>query len=184
MTTPCELKALYDRGVNISAYLRQEKGVRGNTVEIIEVAYDLQAGSYIAAMEDETLAKHQEEYTKEIAKIIHSLSLGTPVSILEAGVGEATTLSGVLCHLGTAVNSYGFDLSWSRVLFAKRWLQQQDKPNVTLCTGDMLHVPFSDNSIDVVYTSHSIELNGENVEPILRELYRVAKGFLILLYLL
>lgn len=179
MTTPRELKALYEQGTNISAHMRQEKGVQGNTAEIIEIAYDLQTGSYIAAMEDATMAKHQKEYTAEIARTI--LSLYNPVSILEAGVGEATTLSGVLYHLGVAVSSYGFDLSWSRVAFAKRWLQQQSITDATLCTGNLFHIPFADNSIDIVYTSHSIEPNGGNEEPILRELFRVTRKFLILL---
>ncbi len=44
-----------------------------------------------------------------------------------------------------------------------------------------MNIPFADSSIDIVYTSHSIEPNGGNEEPILRELYRVAREFLILL---
>ncbi len=179
MTTPRELRALYEKGTNISATMRQEMGVQGNTTEIIDIAYDLQTGSYIAAMEDATMAKHQKEYTAEIARTV--LSLCNPKSILEAGVGEATTLSGVLSHLGDAVSTYGFDLSWSRVSFAKRWLQQQSITDATLCTGNLLHIPFAENSIDVVYTSHSIEPNGGNEEPILRELLRVTRKFLILL---
>lgn len=39
----------------------------------------------------------------------------------------------------------------------------------------------ADNSIDVVYTSHSIEPNGGYEEPILRELFRITRKFLILL---
>jgi ubiquinone/menaquinone biosynthesis C-methylase UbiE/uncharacterized protein YbaR (Trm112 family) len=179
MTTPRELKALYEQGTNISAYMRQERRVERNTSEIIETAYELQTGSYIAAMDDPARSKHQKEYTAEIARTIRSLC--DPRSILEAGVGEATTLSGVLAHLGVAVNSYGFDLSWSRIAFAKRWLRRQGIADTTLCTGDLFHLPFADQSIDVVYTSHSIEPNGGNEEPILRELYRVAREFLILL---
>jgi len=53
--------------------MRQQKGVQGNTEEIIEIAYDLQTGSYVAAMEDTIKAKHQREYTAEIARIILSL---------------------------------------------------------------------------------------------------------------
>jgi len=179
MTTPRELKVLYEQGTNISAHMRRERGVQSNTEEIIEVAYDLQSGSYTAAMKDAKTAKYQDSYTAEIAKTI--LSLCTPASILEAGVGEATTLSGVLSHLGVAVSSYGFDLSWSRVAFATRWLQQQGMTGTTLCTGNLFHIPFFDSSIDVVYTSHSIEPNGGKEEPILRELFRVTRNFLILL---
>ncbi|MBT9172528.1 MAG: hypothetical protein DDT21_00914 [Syntrophomonadaceae bacterium] len=179
MATPRELKALYEGGTNISAYLRREKDMQGNTTEIIDVAYDLQAGSYIDALQDAAKAKHQQNYTAEIARNI--LSLLNPRSILEAGVGEATTLSGVLSHLGGAVRGYGFDLSWSRVAFAKRWLRQQNISDTVLCTGNLLHIPFADDSIDIVYTSHTIEPNSGKEEQILRELFRVAKKFLILL---
>jgi uncharacterized protein YbaR (Trm112 family) len=44
----------------------------------------------------------------------------------------------------------------------------------------MMRIPFSDNSIDVVYTSHSIEPNGGSELPILSELYRVARKYLVM----
>jgi ubiquinone/menaquinone biosynthesis C-methylase UbiE/uncharacterized protein YbaR (Trm112 family) len=179
MTTPQQLKALYEEGNNISEHMRNEKGIQRNTEEIIEVAYDLQTGSYVAAMEDAATARHKNEYTGELARTI--ISLCSPTSILEAGVGEATTLAGVLGHLKTEVRSFGFDLSWSRVAYAKLWLKKQDLSYTTLCTGNLFHIPFADSSIDVVYTSHSIEPNGGNEEPILCELFRITKKFLILL---
>jgi len=179
MSTPRELKALFEQGSNISGHLRQQEAVLRNTEEIIEVAYDLQAGSYIAAMKDATTSKYQNDYTGELGRTIRSLC--RPASILEAGVGEATTLSGVLGHLGFPLSSHGFDLTWSRVAYAKRWLHQQGISGTTLCTGSLLHIPFSDSSIDVVYTSHSIEPNGGNEEAIIRELFRVTRQFLILL---
>ena len=179
MITPRKLKSLYEQGNNISALLREEQGLHYNTNEVIELSYDLQAGSYIKGMMNEKMALHKTEYASEIAKII--LSLCEPASILEAGVGEATTLSGVLKHLNLDIKSYGFDLSWSRVAYARSWLLSQDLRDTTMCTGDLYNIPFSDNSIDVVYTSHSIEPNGGNEEPILKELYRITKKYLILL---
>ena len=179
MKTARQLKELYNQGHNISAILRKEMNVEYNTREIIEISYDLQTGSYIAAMQNEEMAKHKKKYSQEIANTI--LNLCKPTSILEAGVGEATTLGGVIQNMGNEIAAYGFDLSWSRVAYAKKWLNTQGITNTTLCSGDLFNVPFLDNSIDVVYTSHSIEPNGGNEEPILRELFRVTRKFLILL---
>ena len=179
MTSPRQLKYLYEKGQNISSFLRHEMNQDHNTREIIEISYDLQTGSYISAMENKEMSKHKKEYSKEIARVI--LSLCEPKSILEAGVGEATTLSGVLNNLDNELNSYGFDLSWSRVAYANKWLHKEGISRTVLCTGDLFHIPFLDDSIDVVYTSHSIEPNGGSEKPILRELYRVARKFLILL---
>jgi ubiquinone/menaquinone biosynthesis C-methylase UbiE len=179
MITPRQLKALFKDGKNICEILRSEKGVAKNTTEIIEISYDIQAGTYIEAMENPSVAEFKAQYALEIAKTIRSLC--KPSSILEAGVGEATTLSGVLKHLENDIRSFGFDISWSRVACAKRWLKSQGILNCFLCTGNLLNIPFADNSIDVVFTSHSIEPNGGNEGPILEELYRVAKNFLVLL---
>lgn len=179
MSTPRELQALYEQGINVAQQLREEMGLQHNSDEIIEIAYDLQTGSYISAMENAETAEHKRNYTSEIAKTI--LSICKPMSILEAGIGEGTTLSGVLKHLKAHVGSFGFDLSWSRVAYAKRWLQSQGVSNTTLCTGNLFQIPFADNSIDLVYTSHSIEPNRGHEELILRELFRITRKFLILL---
>jgi ubiquinone/menaquinone biosynthesis C-methylase UbiE/uncharacterized protein YbaR (Trm112 family) len=179
MISPRQLQLLYEQGKNITEILRDEKGLQINSTEIIEIAYDLQAGSYIAGMNNPENAVQRRHYSTEIARTIQSLC--QPRSILEAGVGEATTLSGVLKHFEGDVTGFGFDLSWSRAAYAKRWLQSQGRHNVTLCVGDLFHIPFGNNSVDIVYTSHSIEPNGGNEEPILRELFRVTRRFLVLL---
>lgn len=86
------------------------------------------------------MAEHKAEYAAEIARIIRSLC--TPSSILDAGVGEATTLSGVVKHLALDnIKSYGFDISWSRVAYAQNWLTQNQINNATLCTGSLFHIP-------------------------------------------
>ena len=179
MIKPSELKKLYEQGVNIGAWLRKEMNMANNTPEIIQISYDIQAGSYIKVLKDNAMLKHKLEYTAEIANEI--LSLCSPVSVLEAGIGEATTFSGVLKYLGKNVKSYGFDISWSRVAYAKKWLENQNIKNTTLCSGDLFNIPFLDNSIDIVYTAHSIEPNGGNEAAIIKELYRVARKYVVLL---
>jgi hypothetical protein len=178
-TTPRKLLELYKRGENISALLRKEQLNSQNTERIIEVSYDLQTGSYIADMERDKRRHLKVQYAAEIADIIRSLC--TPKSLLEAGVGEATTLAEVLGGLkigGLCV--FGFDLSWSRVAYAKRYLADRGFSDVILCTASLFQIPLSDSSVDVVYTSHTIEPNGGNEEPILKELYRVAGKYLVL----
>ncbi|MCK5092066.1 MAG: methyltransferase domain-containing protein [Gammaproteobacteria bacterium] len=180
MITPINLRELYRRGENISSILRDEEKSLGNTKEIIEVSYDLQAGSYIKSMKDAAFNSFKNDYSTAIANTIRSIC--SPKSMLEAGVGEATTLSGVLEALNDSeIECYGFDLSWSRIHYAQKWLADKGIGNVDLCTGELSNLPYADNSIDVVYTSHAVEPNGGNEEGIIDELYRVAKEYLILL---
>lgn len=176
--TPRHLKEAYERGENLSALLRNAEGISLNTERIVELSYDLQAGSYSEAMQDRDYAATKRDYVDKAAAAI--LSLMQPASILEAGVGEATTLSGVLQRLGTTTAGYGFDLSWSRIAYAKQWLGRENV-SASLCTGSLFHLPYATDAFDVVYTSHSIEPNGGNELPVLRELYRVTREYLVLL---
>lgn len=177
--TPKEIKAAYDRGENITALLRKEQGTSGNSEEIIEIAYDLQAGRYIAALEKPWVREHKTVYGREIAEIIRALGA---VSLLEAGVGEATTLAFVLEALNDAeVQPAGFDLSWSRIAHARAFLAKGGFSGADLFIASIFHIPYADSSVDVVYTSHTIEPNGGREREILTELYRVTKRYLVLL---
>jgi ubiquinone/menaquinone biosynthesis C-methylase UbiE len=162
-----------EQGENISALLRKEKDLAINTEEIIEIAYDLQAGSYIEALEKTKHAEQMLRCYRAIAELLKNYCHFS--SILEAGVGEATTLSGVLANLEQKVQAYGFDLSWSRIAHARSYMNSKGLSSDGLCTGNLLNIPFADNSVDLVYTCHSIEPNGGNEEPILAELYRVCR---------
>lgn len=180
MITPLELKLMYERGENLSAALRKQAETTGNTEEIIEWSYDIQAGSYIQALQQADNASHNDNYTAELTRVL--TSLGPAQSICEAGVGEATTLGNVVRKLNTPNTAYyGFDLSWSRIAFARRWLQLENISGISLCTASLLHMPYANDSIDIVYTSHSIEPNGGREEGILRELYRATRRYLVLL---
>lgn len=181
MLTPRELKMIFDQGgQNLMQALRVDTATSVNTEEIIKWSYDIQAGSYIEAQKNPGVAEEKRLYTEEIARLL--LSVGPSQSIAEAGVGEATTLSGVMQNMNLpGTYFYGFDLSWSRVAFAQALLKQRAAERVSLCMASLFHIPYASDSIDIVYTSHSIEPNGGKEEPILRELYRVARKYLILL---
>jgi len=77
-------------------------------------------------------------------------------------------------------NSYGFDISWSRLKVGMDFMKENIKDNPNFFVADFSSIPLCDNSIDVVYTSHSIEPNGGNEKHILEELYRITKNYLVL----
>lgn len=182
MLTPRQLKEKYLSGENISQILREMKAQQLNDEEIIETSYDIQTGLYVDMMQIKEKADKKEELTKEIANTINNLGM-IPQSIMEPGVGEATTLSGVLKNLSEDVDTYAFDISWSRVAYSRRWLVEAGVPmaeRIRLFTASMLNIPLPTSSIDVVYTAHAIEPNAGYESAIIQELHRVTKHYLIL----
>jgi hypothetical protein len=172
-----KVKSLYDNGENIIDYLKKIANREQNTIEDILISYDFQAGTYIKYAQDNP--EHINKYSTEIANIISGLD-GIR-SLMEAGVGEATTLTNVLLKLNNEnLSSCGFDISWSRIEKARSYTKAlQNIPR--LFVGDLFQIPLADNSIDLVYTSHSIEPNGGKEKQAIAELYRVTSKYLILL---
>jgi len=174
------MRKAYTEGENAMAYARSElHEYKGKNHPIATlVAYDLQAGSYVASARENP--KIKDIWCKQLAELIYPV-LPSGGSLLEVGVGEATTLAGVLKTLGQQVGkAFGFDISWSRITVAQEWLFEQSQV-AELFVGDLIHIPFADNSIDVVYSSHSLEPNGGREEEALQELLRVARHAVVLI---
>jgi ubiquinone/menaquinone biosynthesis C-methylase UbiE/uncharacterized protein YbaR (Trm112 family) len=173
-----KLKVLYEQGGNIIQYLRNYSNRDINSLEDILISYDFQAGSYI-----EGFAKNPKfirKYGKALSELINNT--GKVDSIIEIGVGEATTLNIVINNLKEKPSHiFGFDISWSRLKFAMEFLKDVNHPEIKLFTANLFEIPLLDNSVDIVYTSHSIEPNGGKEEEALKELYRITKKYLILL---
>lgn len=173
-----DLFKLYEQGVNLVQYMKKNNPELSDS-EIVEISYDLQSGTYTDAMRNPDYFDKKKQISDQIAQII--LDYTKPGTILEAGIGEGSTLSGVLSYEGLdCVNAYGFDLCWSRVFCARSWLAETGHHDTTLCVGSLVDIPFSTNSMDVVFTSHAIEPNGGYEEEILQELYRVARNYVVL----
>lgn len=172
------IKELYFQNENIIKYLKQLDNRKSNSIEDILISYDFQAGSYSNEYKKDPSLKNV--ISQKIAKLIEGL--GEYSSLLEVGVGEATTLGNILLLLERkSKSSYGFDLSWSRIKYARSFLKELGIENVELFTSDLFCTPLKDNSIDIVYTYHSIEPNGGREEDALKELYRITNKYLILL---
>lgn len=113
----------------------------------------------------------------QIALGCYSLSAD---SILEVGAGESTTMSVVVQSLGSVVGSvYGFDVSWSRVAVGRQWLDDNGI-RATTFVGDLFNIPMRSSSVDVVYSSHSLEPNGGRERDAIAECLRVAKFGVVL----
>lgn len=149
----------------------------GNRTLATLVAYDLQSGSYAAYARQNP--EERWRWTEQLAALIDSV-LPTGGSLLEVGVGEATTLSAVMQALeGRIGSARGFDLSWSRLHSARRWCQEE-RVTPDLFVGDLFHIPLQDQSINVVYSSHSLEPNGGREREAIAECLRVARTAVVL----
>ena len=170
------------RDENVTAVLRKSLGESGNTPEIIEIAYDLQAGNYVDLVRKNP--DYWNSFTGELARILGAcLSEGD--SVLEAGTGEMTTLTGVAnaCY-EKAGRLYACDISWSRIRkgsgFVEATMRGDVKPRLDAFVADMFHLPFRNKSIDVIWTSHALEPNGGREREIIKELFRVARKQVVL----
>ena len=181
-----ELRQVYQKNENVLRFCKEKFG-GGTTNEQAAImhAYELQAGSYIDLMRnDESYRTKKHLFGRALAEAIAPYK---PRTMLEAGVGEATTLGEVLKNLppeqGESV--YAFDLSWSRLRLGLNYLKDLDKSfeakSFDFFAGELEHIALNDNAFDVVFTSHAIEPNHGRERPILEELYRVAAGALILI---
>lgn len=171
------MRAAYERGENAMEYARQVAGTAGNSVAATLIAYDLQAGSYVAGARAKP--EYNSRWCTQLAGILDPL-LTSQCSLLEVGCGEATTLAGVLQRLNSTPSyALGLDISWSRCNEGYGWLAEK-KASARLFVADLFNIPLEDESVDVVYTSHSIEPNGGREESAIRELMRVARRAVVL----
>ena len=173
-----ELQKAYQRGENITQLL-QANGI--NSQEAIEIAYDLQAGSY----SDHAL-NHPDKVrliTDDIGLLFqpHVTELDT---VLDCGTGEMTSLSGITHYLPSNIELLAFDISLSRIKagkeYAARAMVNGFSSKVRTFVAAMDKIPLPDNSVDVVMTAHALEPNHGREEILLKELFRVSRKKIIL----
>lgn len=182
ITSLKKLKKKYSLGQNIIDHLNEKNSSKINSLESILISYDLQAGSYIKESKSVKFKKIYNDYSSGIAKIIDEITGNKINSLLEVGVGECTTLSQIISKIKHIPKlSYGFDISWSRIRFGIDYmkLNNYSQPHF-LFMANLYQTPIASNSIDIVYTSHSLEPNGSREKEALVELYRITRNYLVL----
>ena len=168
---------LYARGENVTQHFKALSLGADAQVAAIELAYDLQAGTYTQGLaENDGLRLQKKQWGAFIASLL--LEYGAR-SAVEAGVGEASTLQYVADN-APLLQYAGFDLSISRLGFAARMMKQSAAGKARLFAGDLASIPLIDDAFDAVLTNHSIESNGGKEREILTQLLRVTRRFLIL----
>lgn len=175
-TSNRQLRELYQKGTNIISWFRTNDPERLSSGEAIRISYDLQSGSYVEALRSKDHAASLARYAERIAQVLDGLPGD---SLLEAGVGEATTLRAVLSASKSGWKAAGFDASWSRVSVARSHTAGMSVAPF-LFTGDLFQIPAIDSSFDVVFTSHAVEPNGGREAEALAELARVSRRWLVL----
>ena len=190
MSKPPELRKYFDilqarraygEGKNVTQMLRTQANLQENTSEIIEIAYDLQAGTYI-----ESVNAHRDfsmQYAKELANILQEhVSPGD--CLLDVGTGEITTLSLVTGNLAVSPERvFAFDISWSRIYKGISFARQRmgDRfAQLTAFVANMSEIPLPDKSINITISSHALEPNGSILPALLAELFRVTRDRLLL----
>jgi uncharacterized protein YbaR (Trm112 family) len=171
----------FKEGRNVMATLRELHGAFQNNDNGIEIAYDLQAGTYTKFVEDNR--DYWLAYSNQLAGLMSEF-LRPGDTTLDVGTGELTTLVGVARTGLAAAKFYGCDISFSRIHagrnFADRMLDTNLRATVEGFVGNLFHLPYLDASIDVVWTSHALEPNGGKEVEAIRELLRVARRYLVL----
>lgn len=167
----------YKKGTNLIKYLNDNYSNELEKNEITQLSYDIQAGSYTfkAINNPEFEIERGKAFAKEIN------NLGSFDSILEAGVGEATSMVAMLNELSSLPKKIkGFDISLSRILYAQDFIKSRISSEIDLAVGDISSCPLPDDSVDLVYTIHALEPNGGNELDLMKELIRVTKKYLVL----
>ena len=171
------VRQAYQRGENAMEYARTQFGQAGNSPTITLLAYDLQAGNYVAGARANP--GYREQWCGQIARLLDTC-LADADTVLEVGCGEATTLAGTLQALKARPSAaFGFDISWSRCAVGTQWLSEKGV-SADLFVSDLFNIPLADNSIDVIYTAHSLEPNGGRETQAIAELMRVARKAVVL----
>lgn len=187
------LKELYSKKINIMKYFRDHSvNSESNSLDAVLCAYDYQAGSYTEKYNSDRIVKNTYiqngqpidlrpgEYTRSAAKsmsdIMNKLSFW---SMLEVGVGEATTICDILENFTDEKEAWGIELSLSRLFYAQKFIKQK-KSKINLAVGNMFSLPFSDSSMDLVFTYYCLGEHRGREKAAIEEMLRVSNQYILL----
>ncbi len=168
-------KKTFEKGGNVMQFLKTSPESTNDLSEIIELAYDLQAGSYIKDFYKNEDKKRK--YGAEAASYLEKY-LTPDSSLLNVGAGELWTISLICSSLNFQPKRvFNLEISWSRIYKGISFWNKLHANTIPMTpfVADMLQIPLPSKSIDVITSSHGLEPNGAQLTEILTELFRVAR---------
>lgn len=124
--------------------------------ECIEIAYEIQAGSYTSAFNQSLFGFNRNKVLHQIIRNYTDLTDVSDTAVF--GIGEAVNWIG---FDGAIKNFYGVELSYSRLRYARSNIAELNGIQKSiLIKGDASETIFNPNSFDLTVTLHSIEPNG------------------------
>ncbi|WP_157497047.1 class I SAM-dependent methyltransferase [Hahella ganghwensis] len=138
------------------------------SIESLRKAYDFRSSAY-----DKTVAISELEYHK---KALDKIQWHSHLKILEVATGPGRVLLEIAKRTGNAEPIYGIELSKRMLELAEKRMVQNGYENIVLKQGDCRHLPWTDNSFDILYNGYMMDLiPADDMQDILKEMYRVLK---------
>ena len=170
----------FKKGINIQKYL--EKNSNLSSGDIVRISSDIQSGSYIKNYKKDYIDLQKKLFSPMI-NIINS-RFSNCNSMLDFGCGELTNSLFFIKNIDSLKKFYACDVSFNRLVLGKYFLKDKlsnkQFNKVNLFCSPISKLPFNDNSIDLIITTHAIESNQKNKKNIIKELFRVSKNGLLL----
>ena len=168
----------YAERKNIQLFLKNKL----KKTDVIKISYDTQSGDYIKYFNKLPKKKIEKIYYPLIKAINNNFKYSK--TILDFGCGELTTSYYVFNHLKKKIVKYlANDNSLNRLIIGKnnlrKYLNKNDFKKFEIFCNSEYKLPFKENSIDLVFTIHSLEPNNKIKEKIFDELYRISRHGII-----
>lgn len=128
--------------------------------EAIEIAYELQAGSYTANRDTPvSLAYRREQHEILSLQVFPRLTQQDGATLLDAGTGEGTGWYGFDFKSSPVASLHAVDISLRRLDYVRQNIGLSGE-RLSVVRADLLDLPYWQKSFDAVVTMHAIEPNG------------------------
>lgn len=128
--------------------------------EAIEIAYELQAGSYTANRDTTvSLAYRREQHDLLADRVFPRLNAHRNATLLDAGTGEGTGWYGFEFGPSPVGELHAVDISLRRLDYVQQNVALP-RDHLSVVRADILNLPYWPKSFDLVVTMHAIEPNG------------------------